>query len=263
MCNPRKVEISLSRAVEEAWRETVEEAVSQSEEVCETGRVEVELPLDEEMGDMALEMLEQVLSRGMEDMPAWQRRDDGRLFRELEEVVLYFDPATRRMSVETRLTECITAGAKARAEAAGVTVGEVTAEAMGRYYDDNWGGLTRERAEKRARQDAEHRLEEEVAALRRTQNADALEQARRRARTEAEAEAHARIEEQRENVRTAMRERMVETLEQGQRRAQRIIHRAVGEAYRLTLQRIVDQSGGRTLVDEKTGGVITMELELY
>ncbi len=42
-----------------------------------------------------------------------------------------------------------------------------------------------------------------------------------------------------------------------------VMNRAVGEAYRQTLHRLVRENGGRVLTDEKTGSVINMEMELY
>ena len=51
MCNPRRVMIQLARAIEEAWRTTVEQAATATGEVQELARITADIPLDAEMGD--------------------------------------------------------------------------------------------------------------------------------------------------------------------------------------------------------------------
>ena len=74
MCNPRKVMIHLARCIEEAWRRTVERTAEARGEVAELARVTADVPLDAEMGDLALDMLERVLSGEFEGFEPWQHR---------------------------------------------------------------------------------------------------------------------------------------------------------------------------------------------
>ncbi|MDM8523559.1 hypothetical protein QUF80_09335 [Desulfococcaceae bacterium HSG8] len=263
MCNPRKVMIHLARSIEEAWRRTVEQTASAEESVSEMGRISADIRLDEEMGDVALEMLGQVLAEGFEEFEPWQRDSLGHYRRNLDDVTLAFDPDTGRLTVETRLTEQVTAEARASAEACGFTLGEVAAEAVGRYYDDGWGGRTREQAEEEAAELAEHRLEQAIEALRRRQNPEAFAEAEAQAQSRAHELAQQELEALQSQVREALQGRIRNILSDARRQVHHIMSRAVGEAYRQTLHRLVRENSGRILTDERTGSVINMELELY
>ena len=263
MCNPKKVMIHLARSIEGAWRRTVEQAATVEGEASELGRITAEVRLDEEMGETALEMLESVLENGFEDFEPWDRDDRGRLVREVENALLAFDPSTGTLTVEARLTETLTAEERAQAVAEGFTAGEVAVEAVGRYYDDGWGGRTREKALEEAHASGEKQLDQAADALHREQNPEAFAEAESRARQEAARLAEEKLEQAKSDARIAMRTRLQKTLHDSEQRVHRIMNRAVGEAYRQSLYRIVQQSGGKVLRDEKTGSVIDMELELY
>ncbi len=132
MCNPRRVTIELNRTVEEAWQTTVEQVAEVRDEVEEEGRLRVDIPLDAEMGDRALAMLERLLAGEFEDYEAWERDGAGNFRHDLGDVTVIYQPGDRQLQVETRLGEQITAEARAEAEAGGFTVGAVAVEAVGR-----------------------------------------------------------------------------------------------------------------------------------
>lgn len=263
MCNPRKVMIHLARSIEEAWQETVERTASTTGEVTELARINAEVRLDQEMGDQALEILERVLAGDFEGFEPWVRDSLGQYRRELDQVTLVYNPHTRQLTVEAQLTELVTAETRATAEASGFTVGEVAIEAVGRYYEDGWGGRTKERAVAEAHEQAEERLAKATGALHRRQHADELSVAEGLAQAEAEDLGIEELARLQEEVRGALRERLQIILAQAEERAYHVMNRAVGEAYRQTLRQLVMESGGRVLTDEQTGSVINMELELY
>jgi Skp family chaperone for outer membrane proteins len=263
MCNPRRVMIHLDRCIEEAWRQTVEQAATVTGEVAELARINAEVPLDEEMGDAALIMLERVLAGEFEGFEPWQRDSTGRYHRDLNEVTMSYDPASHQLSIEARLTDLVTAEARAAAEASGTTVGQVAVEAMGSYYDDGWGGRTRERALEEAQQEAEQRLREAAERMGREQHSAELEEARSRAGEEARRLAEEELVRRQEALRGALRERLQVIMAQAEERVYHVMNRAVGEAYRQTLRQLVLETGGRILADEQTGSIINLELELY
>lgn len=263
MCNPRRVMIHVNRNVEEAWRRTVERASTVSDSVVELSRVTAQVSLGDEMGDAALLMLARVLAGEFPGHAAWDRGADGVFRRELEGVVVTYDPSTHQLSIEAQLAETISAEARAAAEASGFTVGEVTVEAMGSYYDDNWGGRTREVAMAEARQTAEGKLAAAIDALHRQQHREAFERAEAEAEERAAALAREELESRRGAVREALRERLRATMADAEDRATQLLNRAVGEAYRQTLLQLVRNNGGRVLQDVSTGSVVSMELELF
>ena len=263
MCNPRRVMIHLDRCIEEAWRQTVEQAATATGEVAELARINAQVPLDEEMGDAALLMLERVLAGEFVGFEAWERDPAGRFRRDLNEVTMIYDPASHQLTIEAQLTETVTAEARAAAEASGFTVGQVAVEAMGHYYDDGWGGRTRERALEEAQQEAERGLLEATARLGREQHSAELAEAAERAGVEAQRQAEEELARRQEDLRSALREQLQVIMARAEERVYHVLNRAVGEAYRQTLIQLVRDNGGRVLADEQTGSVINLELELY
>ncbi len=263
MCNPRKVMIHLARCIEQAWQRAVVQTAEASSGVAELARITADVPLAEEMGDVVLEMLERVLDGEYEEFEPWQRDSLGQYQRELEGVTLLYNPATRQLHIETRLEELVTVEARGAAEASGFTVGQAAVDAVGHYYNDGWGGRTEERALAEAQAEAESKLAQAVEALHREQNLEAIETAEAEALTQAEERVQQALVNRQVEVRAALRERLQITLAQAQERVNHVINRAVGEAYHQTLLRLVRENGGRVLVDEDTGSVINMELELY
>ncbi len=263
MCNPRRVMIQLARAIEEAWRATVEQAATATGEVQELARITADIPLDAEMGDRALQMLERIMRGEFPELEPWDRDADGNYRRDLGDVVLVYQPGSRQLIVEAGLTELIQAEARASAEASGFTVGEVAVEAVGRYYSDGWGGRTEERATAEAQAEAERKLAEAVAALHREQHRDELQAAEAEAQARAQQEAAAALALRRDEMRTALRQRLQATLANAEDRVYHTMNRLVGEAYRRTLIELVQENGGRVLSDERSGSVINLELELF
>ncbi|MDX9954944.1 MAG: hypothetical protein RBT75_12645, partial [Anaerolineae bacterium] len=259
----RKVMIHLARCIEEAWRRTVETAATAEGQVDELGRITAQIPLAAEMGDAALAMLERVLAGDFEGFEPWERDIQGRYQCALAGVTLTYDPATQQLHVEAALSETVSAEARGAAEASGFTVGEVAAEAVGRYYEDGWGGRTLERAEQEAQAAAETQLAAAIEALHREQNQDTLAAAEAQAQAEAQARAREALAARQADVRTALRQQLQQTLARAEERVYHVMNRAVGEAYRQTLRQLVLENGGRIIQDERTGSIIDMELELY
>lgn len=262
MCNPRRVTINVNRSINGAWRDTIQQCARGTDEVTEVARIATEIRLDDDLAGPALAMLERVLAGEFEGFEAWEP-GNGELRLALDEVTLVYDTEHHTLNIETALTESISAEAMADAEVSGVAVGEVAVEAIGRYYDDGWGGRTHERAMQEAQADSEKKIAEAIEGLRREQNRETFEQAEQQARQEAETRLRIRMDELREEARAAIRERLQLTLAQAQERVHQLISRAIGEAYRQTLLQLVRENGGRVVTDEQTGSIINMELELY
>jgi hypothetical protein len=255
--------IHLTRAIEQAWQTTVEQAATATGEVQELARLRADIPLDAEMGDQALQTMERLMREGWEGAEPWTRDPEGNYRRDLGDVTLVYQPGGRQLIVEARLAETISAEARASAEAGGFTVGEVAVEAVGRYYSDGWGGRTEERARAEAQTEAERKLAAAVEALHHQQHADKLQAAEAEARARAERQAADELARRRDEVRLALRERLQATLANAQDRVHHTMNRLVGEAYRRTLIQMVQEEGGRVLTDERTGSVINLEVELF
>ncbi|ETR65308.1 MAG: response regulator receiver domain/DnaJ domain- containing protein [Candidatus Magnetoglobus multicellularis str. Araruama] len=254
--------IHLAKSIEQAWRQTVEQSASASDEISETGRINAEIRLDAEMGDAALEMLERVMAGDFGYEDPWERDSSGCYIKNVGDVIVTYNPLTHRLNVETQLTESLTAEATATAEACGFTIGNVAVEALGQYYDDGWGGRTKEAALSEAQKKAEEKLSQAIEELNRQQNPETFLNAENKASKTAREKAELELEKMKENARIAMRERIMFILANSEENVNHMINRAVGEAYRQTLRKVVLDSGGRVITDDNTGSIINMELEL-
>ncbi len=263
MCNPRKVMVHLTEAIEEAWRTTIEQTATAEDEIQELAQITADIPLDAEMGDMALQVMERLMRGEFDDYAAWDEDEEGNFRRDLGEVTLIYTPGTRQLIVEARLTELITIEARATAEASGLTIGEVAAEAVGRYYDDGWGGRTEEHARRDAQTEAERRMAAATEALHREQHAGEIATAETAAQAEADARAAEQLAQIREDTRDALRQRLQVVMAEAEDRIYHTMNRLVGEAYRHSLIEMALENGGRVVSDERSGSVINLELELY
>lgn len=263
MCNPRRVMVHLSETIEEAWRTTVEQVARREGQVEEVVQMTADIGLDAEMGDRALQMFERILQGEIEGYDAWAEDEAGAYRHEMGEVTLVYQPGSHQLLIEARLSEMISAEARATAEASGFTMGDVSVEAVGGYYDDGWGGHTEARARRQAQANAQQQLTDAIDALHRTQNAAELSRAEAQARARAEEEAAQRLQRRHEDVRAALRTQLQATLANAEERVYYTMNRLVGEAYRQTLLQLVRENGGRVLANEQTGSVINLELEFF
>lgn len=261
MCNPRKVMVHLTQSIEESWRRSVEQTAEFQENICETGRLQADIQLDKEMGQQALVMLERVLSGEFDSVPAWDQDDDGNYVRNLDNAVVRYLPKSHALQIEAQLINDVSAIASGTQEVCGFTVGEVAAEAVTSYYDDGWGGRTKEKAEKEAAQEAARRLDAAMDALHKEQNPEAFAEAEQKARQSAEKKASIQLEKCIAEAREAMRVRIQHILHDAISTARYEMNIVIGEAYRQTFLALALQNNGRVISDIKTGRVIEMELE--
>ena len=263
MCNPRKVMIHLSRSIEEAWRRTVSETVTAAGELKEVASVEACVSLDAEMGEMARRMLERVLAGEIEGFEPWRRDDQGRFIRELEGVTMIYDPETAKLRLQTELVRQVSALGRAAAEICGVTTGEIAADAVAHYYDDGWGGRTETAARETAEKQVERQLASAVERLHSHQQAEKLSVAESEVQGQARIQALEELEKVKDETRLMLRRQLQGVLSRAETKVFQVMNRAVGEAYRQTLKKLVMDNGGRVVTDSQTGSVISLELELY
>jgi len=262
MCNPRKVMIYLSRRIEEAWRQSVEQTEQCQADICETGRLNANIMLNEEMGQQSLVMLERVLSGEFEDVPAWERDESGNYIRNLDDAVIRYSPENSNLQIEARLLEKISASANAIQDLCGFTAGEVAAEVVTHYYDDGWGGRTKENVEKEAKIEAERRLDKAIDRLHREQNKEAFFEAEKKAKDEAGKKAKQKLTELANETRKSMQEHLKNVLHNAVSSARYEMNIAIGEAYRQTFLEVVRQNNGSVISDVKTGRVMQLEFEI-
>ncbi len=262
MCNPRKVMIHVARSIEEAWRKTIKESAAAGEEVNQLASITAAVELDREMGEAALEMLERVLAGDFPDHEAWSRNTDGDFVKDLGDITLCYQSRSRQLTMTAQLSRMASAKAEAATEVCGVTIGEIAFDAIGHYYEDGWKNRTEEKALDEARLQADIRLARALYELHEEQQQDKISSEREGLQQKAQDQALEKLEESKEEVRTALRQHLQTQLASRRQEAFYTINRAVGEAYRQTLCKLVLDNGGRIISDRQSGSVIDLELEI-
>ncbi len=154
MCNPRRVEVTATRQILEAWEREVEQAAEVAATL--TGEARIRQDLDASLGGPALMALQTALDNGY---PGWEEDGDG--FRhEVEGGFVIYDPAERTLEIVATLSEELRAQGVARERLEGTVEDVVEAKGEGSYYDDGYGGRIEKHAREQARRRAESNLDQ-------------------------------------------------------------------------------------------------------
>lgn len=237
MCEPRRIEITVTRQVREAWEREIERVAEASETV--TGEARIVQPLDHSVGGSALMALRSALARGV---PGW-REVEGGYRHDLPGGSVLYDPEARTLEIVATLSETVTRSAAARDHLSGVVEHEVAVRHGADYYDDGWGGRTQERAEAEAREGAERavtdalnqRIDEQALAAEREREAALAADAEAAARQAARQAAVQRQE--------ALAMRAAEELRDVGARARLAFNRVLAGAYRDALLALAHRRG--------------------
>jgi len=194
MCNPRRIQVTATRSIAEAWNREVRRVASRSGIV--RGEARVRQSLAASLGAPALAALERALDAGV---PGWTLFGDVYRY-DVEGGYALYSLDDRSLTIVAVAEEEVRAEGVAQASISGRVEEEISATGEGMYYDDNYGETSPERAAVEARVRAEGMLVGEAA--RRIQSAalqaeaeiapDLAAEAERRANADYEARASAR-----------------------------------------------------------------------
>lgn len=255
MCNPRRVTITATRDLDEAWQQEVTRTLRLSAQVV--GEARVHRSLASTLGRPALAALERTLAEGD---PEWRETGDGGYRHDVEGGYVLYDPGDRVLEIVATRDDTVEVSGTATELLEGRVRATLSAAGEGRYYDDEWGGHTRERAEQQAGRRAETSLDD--AGRRRVEEARRQAEAERAAEIEERAETAAReeLETSAEERRRELAAQAAERLEEVGLRCRQAFHRLVGRAYREALLAYARRQGAEIVTDADDGGVIELEL---
>lgn len=264
MCNPRRVEITATRQVAEAWQREVERVAEQAMTI--TGEARVRHALDASVAAPALAALEAALEAGM---PGWQRlgdtdddADDGGWRCDVDGGHVIYLPGTRTLEIVAVAAGEVRGRGSARARLEGRVEAAVEGSGASIYYDDGYAGRTQDVAEQEARQEADLGIARQVAARldEAARTAEAVAEAALSARAEeaARADLQARAAEQRQ----ALDAHAAERLEVVGARARQAFHRLLAVAYRDALLALARARGAQDIHCSDAGEVLEIEFLL-
>ncbi len=238
MCNPRRVEVTATRQVREAWEREVERAAEVTG--IFSGEARVCQALDASVGAPALMALQNLLASGFE---GWEELEDGSFRHEVEGGHVVYRPDDRSLEIVAVVTEELRETGIVHERLSGVVEEQIEARAEGQYYDDGWGGKT----EERARQEAQEAADANIDASLRESLVEAAELAEKEQdgglRRRAEQVAGQRLE-QRGSERQAELSRCArEQLQEVGVRARQAFHHLLAHAYRDALTAMARRRG--------------------
>lgn len=255
MCNPRRVRVTATRELNEAWQREVTRTIEMRERV--RGEARVRQQLDTALGTPTLRALESAL---VEDA-SWVEVDEGYRY-DLEGGYVIYLLEERALEIVAVLEDDIVTTEQETRLLQGRVTAEISAEGEGRYYDDGWGGRTLEVGEKDAQAAAQRQLEEQSRAK--------LEQAGIEAESEVAAEIEAaarhkateRLQQQAGDRQTALAQQARQHLETVGLRGRQVFHQVLARAYRDAILAYARRHGAENIHCQEGEDVVEIEFNI-
>jgi hypothetical protein len=226
MCNPRRIRVSASRQIDEAWQHEVSRTVELSATV--TGEARVRQPLGTELSGQTLRALEVALAA---PDSGWVQIENGYRMT-VEDGYVQYEPDTNVLEIVATRTAEVTALGEARRQLTGRVSDTLQAEGEGVHYDDDYRGMTEEvarhEAERQANQNLDRQSRERIDRARReAEQADSASVER-----DAQANAAKEIERRSEIRRQQLEEDARRRLEAIGLRGRQAFYRVLAHGYR-------------------------------
>ncbi|GAA3250408.1 molecular chaperone DnaJ [Dactylosporangium siamense] len=152
MCNPRRIRVSATRELNEAWQEQVERAVTRVGAAVGVARLRE--PLDATVGGPTLVMLERALAAA----DGWVQ--DGDAFRrDLDGGYVTYHADTSELEIVAEVSAEVSAGGRATRTIGGHLDTRIEATGVGVFYDDLYDGVTEDDARRNAQDDLRRNLD--------------------------------------------------------------------------------------------------------
>ncbi|WP_433824594.1 hypothetical protein ACQP2E_20850 [Actinoplanes sp. CA-015351] len=258
MCNPRRLEVRLTREVTQSWSEEITRAAQASTTV--DGEASVVLPLTQDFTDG----LRAAFLAALGTDEQWIAVPDGYAL-DVAEGTARYDAATGELRLQFQLTDEVVVEVEQSQVLSDQRTARVAAEATELYRP--W----RSETEEAARRTATARVNQDLDRLEREREVSLQDQARRNVERqraaaeraleqEATALAAARLREQADARREALREQAELRLERIRSAAMASINAAVLTAIRTTVGAFAVENNGQITRDEESDGILELEL---
>ena len=259
MCNPRRLEVNLTRQIEEEWRSTVEEDATVHLDVHE--RLERVIPLAERLGPSARLGLAAALGEGFR---GWDpvAGEAGRFTNQLGPLRLSLDTGSAELVVAVERQTAVSGTARAEAGYSASIRDTIEVHEEGTAYEDGWGGRTVGAVQEELDEKARARMESERRRVVDEQTREAREDAERRAGSEARQRAEKEAEALREEERKLLREELEALFQQSRPVLHEEVAALVGETLRRSVLHLVRVNGGELRHCEETDDEIVIEAVL-
>lgn len=255
MCNPRRVQVTLTRDMAQAWEREVSRSVALSTQV--TGEARVRQPLEDTLGSPVRQALEMLLAQ---ESDGWQETEQGYRY-DVEGGYVIYDTDHHVLEIVASLQDQVAAEATATRVISGKHQEQLSTTETGQYYDDGWGGRTQTLAEAEARKVAEKALEErerirlrEIAEQAEQDNAESV-------RGQAEAEARQQLEKLAQQRQGDLSHQARQHLDTVGVQCRQAFNGLLAQAYRDAIMAYARRHGAEGLTCQDDGD--TVEIEFF
>ncbi len=256
MCNPRRIRVTATRQVNQAWEHEVTRAVQLQGLV--SGQARALQQLGPTVGVPALQAMQQLLSEGV---PGWERSAAG-YRHDVEGGHVVYDPAAQTIEIVAECEASVTATGAHTEALSGLLRTEASQTADGQFYDDGWRGLTREVGEKKAQEDAERKLDKEQQRLLREATEDAEQQAAGNVEAIARQEAEERLAQAEAERREQLAADARASLRQVGMRARQAFHQLLARGYQDAILEYAQAHGAIITCNDDQGDTIDIEFRM-
>ncbi|OUL34964.1 hypothetical protein BV372_12720 [Nostoc sp. T09] len=256
MCNPRRIRVTATRQLNEAWQREVSRTVELQEQVI--GEARVRQPLDSTLGTPALRALESALAA--EDS-GWREVEAGYRY-DVEGGYAIYLVEERALEIVATLEDQIQISAQETRQITGAINTELAAEGEGRYYDDGWGGWTEELAQQQAQTAAQQKLDQiaraEIEQAQNQAEATAAADIEAAARTQAQIQLQ-QLAAERQAALSSQARQHLDTIGLQCRQA---FHRILARGYRDAILAYARRNGAENIQFSEDNNIIDIEFTL-
>lgn len=256
MCNPRRIRVTATRQLNQAWEREVSRTVELQQQVI--GEARVRQPLDATLGAPALRALESALAA---DDSGWREVEEGYRY-DVEGGYVIYLVDEQALEIVATLQDEIQTLVEATRKLEGTVNTEISVEGEGRYYDDGWGGRTKTVAEREAQIAAQQELDN----MSRVQIERAENEAEAEAARDIEAEARTQAENQLQQV---ARDRIAALSAQASQhlntvgvRCRQAFHQVLARGYRDAILAYARRNGADNIQCNEDGNIMEIEFDL-
>lgn len=253
MCNPRRVTVTATRDIAEAWRREASRTVDLTERVV--GEARLCQSLSASLGTPALRALEARLAAGA---PGWEAVEEGYRHNVEGGYVLYrLDE--QALEIVATLDDVVQVHGAAATVLEGELRDTLAAEAERTYYDDGYAG----RNEARAREEAELDVQQSLSRTLRERLEQAQHQAEAaqaaRLQAEAQTDAEQKLARTAQERREALARQAQTHLETVGLRCRQAFHQLLAQAYRDAILAYARRHGAEGVSCRDDEGVLEIE----
>ncbi len=256
MCNPRRVEVTATRQVAEAWHHEVKRAATRSGLV--TGEARICQPLDVSIGAPAIAAMERALEAGI---PGW--RLEGDAYRhDVEGGYVLYSLSDRTLTIVATASDEVTVRGEVTERLEGRLEAELAARGQGVYYDDGYGGRTEDKARGEAARAAEAHIETQLRTRIEEERKAAEDAAAQGLEAGAKARAEAIFADRAAERRAALERAAAERMAAVGVQARLSFHRLLAIGYRDALLALARSRGAQSIACDESGDTLDIEFLL-